>query len=49
MYVINQDLAPLIKSMLNDSIQTSNTHVFYFDEKRGYADLQNGYVHKILE
>ena len=32
MYVINHGLAPFFKSMLNDSLQKANTHVFCFDE-----------------
>ena len=32
MYVINHGLAPFFKSMLNDSLQKCNIHVFYFNE-----------------
>ena len=32
MYVINHGLAPFFKSMLNESLQKSNIHVFCFDE-----------------
>ena len=32
MYVINHGLAPFFKSMLNDSLQKPNIHVFGFDE-----------------
>ena len=32
MYVINHGHSPFFKSMLNDSLQKSNIHVFCFDE-----------------
>ena len=32
MYLINHGFAPCFKSMLNDSLQKSNFHVFCFDE-----------------
>ena len=51
MYVINHGLAPFFKSMLNDSLQKFNIHVFSFDESLNEVTqtCEMGYVHKILE